>query len=387
MSAPLAGIKVIELARVLAGPWAGQTLADLGAEVIKVESPAGDDTRGWGPPFVENPDGTEGDAAYFHSCNRGKKSVTADFRNEDDREFVRRLIADSDVVLENFKVGALAKFGFDYPTLASLHPGLIYCSITGFGQSGPYSKRAGYDFMIQGMAGIMDLTGSPDGEPQKIGVAFADIFTGLYSVIAIQAALRTREETGRGQHIDMALFDCMSGVLANQALNYLVSGTAPTRLGNAHPNIVPYQVFPTGDGHLIIAVGNRGQFENLCDALEAPEIKADPRFQTNSERVAMRAELVGLIEAHTVRFERDALLLRLEERGVPAGPINNVADVFADPQIRHRGMRIDLADEDGVPQPGVRAPILMSETELAYERPSPKLGADTRELKARYGLD
>ncbi len=359
---PLEGVKVVELARILAGPWAGQTLADLGAEVIKVESPAGDDTRGWGPPFLDDPKSTsDKTAAYYFSCNRGKRVVHADLKDPNDLAQVKALIADADVVIENFKVGGLAKFGLDYTSLAALNPALVYCSITGFGQDGPYAPRAGYDFMIQGMAGIMDLTGEPDGAPQKMGVAFADIFTGLYSVIAIQAALQMRSRTGRGQHIDMALFDCMTGVLANQALNYLASGVSPKRLGNAHPNIVPYQVFAVADGYLIIACGNDSQFAKLAELL-GQEWHQDPRFAGNQGRVEHRTALVPLIEAALSDWQRDPLLEALAKLGVPAGPINSVEQVFGDPQFQHRGMRIDQGG-----QPGLRSPMTFSEAKLKLD--------------------
>ena len=369
--APLAGLKVIELARILAGPWAGQTLADLGAEVIKVESPEGDDTRKWGPPFVENPDGSH-DAAYFHATNRGKRSVAIDFRTPSGQAAVRELIADADVVIENFKVGGLAKYGLDYTQLSAINPRLVYCSITGFGQDGPYAHRAGYDFIIQGMSGIMDLTGAPEGEPQKIGVAFADIFTGLYAVIAIQAALAMRERTGRGQHIDMALLDTMTGVLANQAMNYLVSGVSPTRLGNAHPNIAPYAAFPTADGWFILAVGNDGQFRRFCAIVGLDALGEDPRFATNPARVANRAELTKRVTEATQRFHRDDLLALLEAQGVPAGPINTVAQAFADPQVRHRQMALTIEREGGA-VPGVRTPIRFSDADLVLDRPAPPL--------------
>ncbi len=372
---PLDGLKVVELARILAGPWVGQTLSDLGADVIKVESPEGDDTRTWGPPFIEI-DG-EKSAAYFHACNRGKRSITADFRTEEGRDLVRRLVAGADVVIENFKLGGLDKYGLDYESLKGINPRLIYCSITGFGHDGPYAERAGYDFMIQGMGGIMDLTGEPDREPQKIGVAFADIFTGLYSVIAIQSALIMRERTGEGQHIDMALFDCMSGVLANQAMNYLASGKAPRRMGNAHPNISPYQTLPVEDGYFIIACGNDGQFGRLVGLLGLSELAADERFVTNSARVANRAALTGLLEAKTRQWKRDDLLAKLTELGVPAGPINTVADVFADPQFQARGMKID---PQGVP--GLRTPIRFSDADLKLDRRSPKLGEHSAEIRA-----
>lgn len=384
---PLAGLKVLELARILAGPWIGQTLADLGAEVIKVESPQGDDTRTWGPPFVEGEDGERLDAAYFHACNRGKKSVVLDFTTPEGQEAVRRLAAQSDVLVENFKVGGLDKYGLDYESLKAVNPRLVYCSVTGFGQDGPYAHRAGYDYIVQGMSGIMDLTGEPEREPQKIGVAFADIFTGLYGVIAIQAALAQRERTGRGQRIDMALLDCMTGVLANQALNFLVSGKAPKRLGNAHPNIAPYQVFPVADGHLIVAVGNDRQFVRFANLLGREDIGADPRFATNALRVANRDVLTEALSAETVRFERDRLLALLEAEGVPGGPINTVADVFDDPQIIHRKMRVDLAHSGARDRtaPGVRTPIVFSDASLALTRGAPRLGEHTQEILA--GLD
>ncbi len=353
MTGPLAGVRVVELARILAGPWAGQVLADLGAEVIMVESPEGDDTRRWGPPFIDNPDGSR-DAAYFHAANRGKRSVVADFATEAGRAKVRALIADADVVIENFKVGGLAKYGLDYAALSADHPGLVYCSITGFGQDGPYAARAGYDFIVQGMGGIMSLTGEPDSAPQKIGVAYADILTGLYAVIGIQAALAERARTGRGCHVDMALFDVMVGTLANQAMNYLVSGTAPTRLGNAHPNIAPYAAYPTADGWIILAVGNDRQFERACEVLG---LHCDETFATNALRVAQRAILDPLVAAATRLWERDALLAALEAAGVPAGPINDVEQAFADPQIVHRGMRIETQRPDGTAIPGVALPI------------------------------
>ncbi|WPY94111.1 CaiB/BaiF CoA-transferase family protein [Limimaricola variabilis] len=364
---PLAGLKVVELARILAGPWAGQVLADLGAEVIKVEAPEGDDTRRWGPPWIE----VEGDrsAAYFHACNRGKKSVTADFRTPEGLALTRALIAGADVVIENFKVGGLARYGLDYDSLKAENPRLVYCSITGFGQDGPYANRAGYDFLIQGMSGIMDLTGDPDGQPQKIGVAFTDIFTGLYSVIAIQAALAAREKTGQGQHIDMALMDCATGVLANQAMNFLATGDAPRRLGNAHPNIAPYQVFSASDGDLILAVGNDGQFRRACKVLGLDALADDPRFVTNGARVANRAALTDAMATAFAAWNRDAVLAALEAATVPAGPINRVDQVFADPQVIARGLRID---PDGVP--GLRSPIRFSHSPLKLDRRAPVLG-------------
>jgi crotonobetainyl-CoA:carnitine CoA-transferase CaiB-like acyl-CoA transferase len=376
---PLTGIRVVELARILAGPWIGQTLADLGADVIKVESPEGDDTRKWGPPYIE----AEGEktAAYFHACNRGKRSITADFSTEEGRDVVRRLVADADVVIENFKVGGLKKYGLDYESVRAINPRAIYCSVTGFGQEGPYANRAGYDFMIQGMSGIMDLTGAPDGEPQKIGVAFADIFTGLYGVIGIQAALMQRQITGEGQHVDMALLDCMSGVLANQAMNYLASGVAPRRLGNNHPNIAPYQTFPVSDGHLIIACGNDAQFGRLAGILGLGDMAGDDLYATNAARVRNRDSMTKTMEAETRKFKRDDLLAALEKAGVPAGPINTVADVFADPQFAFRKMKIE---PQGVP--GLRTPISFSGSDLALDRRSPKLGEHTDEIRAEIGL-
>ncbi|MCY1323630.1 Acetyl-CoA:oxalate CoA-transferase [compost metagenome] len=388
MEAPLKGIRVLELARILAGPWIGQTLADLGADVIKVESPAGDDTRTWGPPFVAGEDGEKLDAAYFHACNRGKRSVVLDFTTEEGQEAVRRLAAQSDVLLENFKVGGLVKYGLDYESLKKINPRLIYCSVTGFGQDGPYAHRAGYDYIVQGMSGIMDLTGEPDREPQKIGVAFADIFTGLYGVIAVQAALAQRERTGEGQQIDMALLDCMTGVLANQALNFLVSGKAPRRLGNAHPNIAPYQVFPTSDGHLIVAVGNDRQFVKFCTLLDRADLATDERYLTNALRVQNRDTLTPELAAETVKIERDTLLMLLEDAGVPGGPINTVADVFADPQIEHRKMRVDTPHSGAAAgtSPGVRTPIRFSAAELALDRGVPRLGEHTDEVLAEIGM-
>ncbi len=373
--APLRGLRVLELARVLAGPWAGQVLADLGADVLKVESPAGDDTRSWGPPFIDNPDGSR-DAAYFHAANRGKRSCVIDFAVAEGAAQVRELAADADVVIENFKVGTLAKHGLDYASLESLNPRLVYCSITGFGQDGPYAGRAGYDFIVQGMSGIMDLTGHPDGEPQKIGVAFADIFTGLYSVIAIQAALSERERTGRGQHIDMALLDSMVGVLANQGLNFLTSGESPRRLGNAHPNIAPYEACPAKDGWFILAVGNDRQFRSFCDIVGLAEFPDDPRFCVNARRVEHREYLSEAIATATRTWHRDALLAALEAAGVPAGPINSVAQAFSDPQTRFRQMQLLLTRaSDGAELAGIRTPIRYSDSALQLDESAPLLGA------------
>ena len=379
---PLKGIRVIELARILAGPWAGQMLADLGADVIKIENPdGGDDTRTWGPPFVKGEDGENLSAAYYHACNRGKRSVAIDFSTPEGAETVRRLIATADVLIENFKLGGLKKYGLDYDSLAKVNPRLVYCSITGFGQDGPYATRAGYDFIVQGMSGLMSITGPAGGEPQKVGVAVTDLFTGLYAVIAIQAALRHVDKSGEGQHIDMALFDAQVSVLANQNLNYLVSGVSPKQMGNAHPNIAPYEVLPAKDGHIILAVGNDGQFRKLC-AVIGLDIALDSRFATNAARVENREALRELLVVGLEPFERDRLLEALEVAGVPASPINTIREMFADPQVAARGMRIDLDDGHGNSLPGVRSPMLMSATPLNYERPSPRLGEHTAEVLA-----
>lgn len=367
MTAPLAGLKVVELARILAGPWAGQTLSDLGAEVIKVESPAGDDTRQWGPPFIEREDDTT--AAYFHSCNRGKASITVDFRTPEGQEQVRELVRDADILIENFKVGGLAKYGFDYDNLKAVNPGLIYCSITGFGQTGPYAHRAGYDYIIQGMSGLMSITGDPDGQPQRVGVAVTDIFTGVYAVSGILAALHQRHQTGKGQHVDMALMDVAVSVTANQAMNYLTTGTPPGRTGNYHPNLTPYQVFDCADGHIIIATGNDAQYQRLCGLLDLDWMADAPEFLKNADRVANRDRMIDLLMAETRKRSKAELLAGCEERGIPAGPINDMAEVFEDPQVQARGMQVTL---DGIP--GVRAPFTFSDAELKLDAPSPKLG-------------
>ncbi|WMT87694.1 CoA transferase [Pelagibacterium sp. 26DY04] len=369
---PLAGLRVVELARILAGPWLGQTLADLGAEVIKVESPQGDDTRYWGPPFIERDDGqggTETVAAYFHAANRSKRSVVCDFNDPTQLKRLKALIAEADVLVENFKLGGLTRYGLDYPTLAGLNPRLVYCSITGFGQTGPRAAQPGYDFLIQGMSGVMDLTGAPDGEPQKVGVAWIDVFTGLYGAIGVQAALAERERSGRGQHIDISLLDVGVAVLANQAMNYLVSGTSPTRLGNAHPNIVPYQVFPASDGHVIIACGNDRQFASLCKALELSDLASDPRARTNPGRVANREAVCAAIAAATSAHSKSDLIAELEAAGVPCGPINTVAEALSDPQIAARALRID---PEGIP--GLRTPLRFSRSPLSLDRAAPLLG-------------
>ncbi|MDA9236721.1 CoA transferase [Amylibacter sp.] len=369
---PLKGLRVIELARILAGPWAGQTLADLGAEVIKVESRMGDDTRTWGPPFVKT--GDETNAAYYHSCNRGKQSVSLDFKDDADLQKLKDLIATSDILIENFKVGGLDKYGLDYNTLHNNCPSLIYCSITGFGQTGPYAKRAGYDFLMQGMSGLMSITGEPEGQPQKVGVAVTDIFTGLYAVIAVQAALRSRDTTGIGQHIDLSLLDVATATTANQAMNYLTTGISPNRKGNNHPNIVPYCAVSTRDGHIILAVGNDSQFENFSKIFDADWYQKD-KFSTNPARLKNRDELLNLIEENTRNFSSLTLLSECEKFGVPAGPINTLEEVFNDPQILHRGMKIDL---HGVPS--VKNPITFSDMEMSYDKPSPNLGDSNKKF-------
>lgn len=369
---PLKGLKVVELARILAGPWVGQTLADLGAEVIKVEAPEGDDTRRWGPPFMQR-DSEDGEpetvAVYFHAANRGKTSIVCDFKNPEDLDRLKILISEADVLVENFKAGGLKKFGLDYESVAEFNPRLVYASITGFGQDGPRATQPGYDFLIQGMSGIMDLTGDPDGSPQKIGVAWIDIFTGLYTVIAIQAALAERANSGLGQHVDMALFDCGVGVLANQASNYLIGGKVPTRLGNAHPSIVPYEVFPTADGHLIIACGNDRQFRALCGVLGLDALADDPDYATNAARVTNREALRVLISGVTSTRDKAALIASLEAAGVPGGPINTVAEALNDPQAVAREMVIN---PEGIS--ALRSPIRFSRSELALDKAGPRLG-------------
>ena len=372
MSGPLAGLKVIELARILAGPWAGQALADLGAEVIKVESPDGDDTRAWGPPFVDREDGSR-DAAYFHAANRGKASVTADFTTAEGQAKVRALVASADVVIENFKVGGLAKYGLDYASLSALNPRLIYCSITGFGQTGPYAHRAGYDYIIQGMSGLMSVTGPTEGSPYKVGVAVTDIVTGIYASTAILAALHARARTGQGQHIDMALMDCAVALMANQAMNYLATGRAPGRLGNFHPNLAPYQVVPCADGHIILATGNDGQYRRFCALLGRDDLGNAPDFASNAQRVAARGRLSDLLSAETAKWAAADLLAACERAGVPAGPINDMQAVFQDPQVIARGLALDM---DGLK--GVRGPFNFSESTLDMTRPAPKLGQDDR---------
>jgi len=387
---PLAGLKVVELARILAGPWAGQTLADLGAEVVKVERPAGgDDTRGWGPPFLAGENGERGDAAYFHSCNRGKRSLAVDFEKPEGREIVRRLAAKADVLIENFKTGGLAKYGLDYANLSEINPRLIYCSITGFGHDGPYAHRAGYDFIIQGMSGVMDLTGEADREGQKPGVAFADLFTGLYSVIAIQAALRQREITGRGAEIDMALFDTQLAALANQGMNYLVSGQSPRRMGNAHPNLVPYQVFEAADGPLIVATGNDRQARDFCRIVGRGDLADNPAYASNADRIRLRSEYIGALAEATLKMRRAELLEALEAAHVPAGPINTVAEAFADPQAVARRMWTELpaTGTRGGKAPAVRSPMRIDGVGNIADHAAPRLGEHTEETLAELGYD
>ena len=368
---PLAGIRVVELARILAGPWCGQLLADLGATVVKVERPgAGDDTRHWGPPFLQDAEGNSLDAAYYHSTNRGKSSVAIDITTREGQAEVRALIANADVVIENYKVGGLVKYGLDHASLAAINPRLITCSITGFGQTGPYAPRAGYDFIVQGMGGIMSLTGEPDGPPQKAGIAYADIFTGVYSAVAILAALRRRDMEGVGAHIDMALLDTQVAVLANQALNWMASGQVPHRMGNGHANLAPYQAFHASDGELIIAVGNDSQFRKLC-AILGLDLADDVRFATNPARVTNRAELIPLLESAIAGWRKADLANRLDAEGVPAGPINTVDEVFADPQVVARGMQVV---RDGLP--GVASPIVIDGERMVSDSPSPRRPAN-----------
>lgn len=379
----LSHLRVLDLSRVLAGPWAGQILADLGADVIKVERPgSGDDTRAWGPPFLKDALGENtSEAAYYLSANRNKRSVTIDFTQPEGQRLVRELAAKSDIVIENFKVGGLAAYGLDYSSLKAVNPKLVYCSITGFGQTGPYAKRAGYDFMIQGLGGLMSLTGRPEGEdgagPMKVGVALTDILTGLYSTVAILAALAHRDQQGIGQHIDMALLDVQVACLANQAMNYLTTGTPPRRLGNAHPNIVPYQDFPTADGNFILTVGNDGQFRRFAEVAGQPQWADDPRFATNKQRVAHRAELVVLIRQATVFKTTAEWVSQLEAAGVPCGPINDLAQMFQDPQVLARELAVSLAHPLAGEVPQVASPIRLSETPVQYRHAPPLLGEHT----------
>jgi crotonobetainyl-CoA:carnitine CoA-transferase CaiB-like acyl-CoA transferase len=390
MAGPLKGFRVLDLSRILAGPWASQMLADLGAEVIKIERPgSGDDTRGWGPPYMPDESATATtESAYFHGANRGKQSLCIDMGNPRGQALIRDLVKQSDVLIENFKVGGLARYDLDYDSLKTINPKLVYCSITGFGQSGPYAARAGYDFMIQAMGGMMSVTGEPEGQPMKIGVALADVLTGLYAANAIQAALIHQRQTGQGQHIDMALLDVQVATLANQAMNYLATGVSPGRLGNAHPNIVPYQAFQTADGFIILAVGNDAQFQRFCDLAGTPELAADVRFQKNSDRVGHREVLVPQL-SEIMRSKSSAdWLEQLNARGIPCGPINDLEQVFDDPQVQHRGLRLELDHPTAGKVASVANPIRLSQTPIEYHQAPPLLGQHTDAvLKRLLGLD
>ena len=388
----LGHVRVLDLSRVLAGPWCSQVLADLGAEVIKVERPgSGDDTRSWGPPYLRDRSGREtSESAYFLSANRGKKSVTIDIARPEGQALVRRLAAASDVLLENFKVGTMARLGLGWEDLSRLNPRLVYCSISGFGQTGPYRQRAGYDFLVQGMGGLMSITGEPDGVPGggpvKVGVAIADILTGMYAATAVLAALAQRERSGLGQQVDLALLDVQVAMLANQAMNHLVTGQPPGRLGNAHPNIVPYQAFRTARGHLILAVGNDGQFARFCEVAGRPELARDERFASNAGRVRHRAALVPIVEAILAGRPAAEWIEALERAGVPCGPINDLAQVFADPQVRHRQMKIDVPHPLAGTAPLVASPIRLSGAPATPPAPPPLLGEHTREVLLGLGL-
>jgi len=386
MNAPAAleGVRVLDLSRILAGPWATQILADLGAEVIKIEKPgAGDDTRGWGPPFLASADGP-GDAAYFLAANRNKRSVTIDFTKPEGAALIASMIPDCQIMVENFKTGGLAKYGLDYASVARINPALVYCSITGFGQDGPYASRAGYDYLVQAMGGLMSITGQPDGapgaEPLKVGVAVADLFSGMYAVTGILAALRHAERTGDGQHVDIALLDCQTAMLANQAMNYFVSGAAPTRLGNAHPNITPYQVFQTADGHIVLAVGNDAQFKSFCVEAGLADLAERAEFATNATRIANRAALVDYVEIAMRARTTQQWIAALEHAGVPCGPINTIDQVFADPQVRGRAMTQEMTRADGTDVTLVSSPVKLSRTPAVAKRAPPALGADTEDV-------
>ena len=373
MEHPLEGVKVIELARILAGPWAGQTLSDLGAEVVKVESIEGDDTRRWGPPFVKN--GEDISASYFHSCNRGKKSICVDFKTKEGQEIIKKLVLKADILIENFKVDGLRKYGLDFASLIKINPKLIYCSITGFGQTGPYAHRAGYDYIIQGMSGLMSITGEPSGQPQKMGVAVTDILTGLYSVTAILSAIIQRDKTGKGQQIDMALLDVATAVTANQGMNFLTTGKAPQRIGNGHQNLVPYQVFDCKDGHIIIATGNDAQYQRLCAILNLEEIAMNELFLTNADRLRNRTLLIEKLSCQTTKFLKKDLLEACEKQGIPAGPINDLSEVFDDPQVVYRGLSKEI---DNIPT--ILSPFRFSDSKMQISKTSPKLGENTNEI-------
>ena len=393
MAGALSHIRVLDLSRILAGPWAGQILADLGADVIKVERPGpGDDTRGWGPPWIKDDQGQDTSVAAYYLCaNRNKRSITVDITQPEGQDIARRLAAQSDVVLENFKLGGLKQYGLDYDSLKAVNPRLVYCSITGFGQDGPYAPRAGYDFLIQGLGGLMSITGRPDGEPgagpMKVGVALTDILTGLYATNAVLAALAWREQSGEGQYIDMALLDVQVACLANQAMNYLATGSNPRRMGNAHPSIVPYQDFPTADGHMILAIGNDGQFARFCEVAGRPELAADVRFTTNRARVENRAELIPLLNEITATRTTAEWIAQLEARAVPCGPINGLAEVFADPQVQARGLAVKMPHPEAGEVPLVASPIRLSKTPVEYRRVPPLVGEHTDEILADLGVD
>lgn len=381
---PLAGIRVLDLSRVLAGPWATQILGDLGAEVIKIERPgAGDDTRSWGPPWL---DGEGGASGYYLATNRNKRSVAVDIARPEGAALVRRLAAGCDILVENFKVGALARYGLDYAALKAINPRLIYCSITGFGQDGPYAERGGYDFLVQAMGGLMSVTGPLGGEPTKVGVPVIDLLTGLYAVIAIQAALRHRDATDEGQHVDCALLDTSVAILANQGMNYLVGGTVPQPMGNAHPNVVPYRPFRAADGHVIVAVGNDGQFRALCRVLDRPDLAADPAYASNSARVANRVALEAVLEAEIATRPAAPLLAAMEAVGVPSGPINRLDQVFADPHVVARGMVESISREGQSPMRLTRFPARLSASPARIRSLPPDLGADGAEVLRRFGL-
>jgi crotonobetainyl-CoA:carnitine CoA-transferase CaiB-like acyl-CoA transferase len=389
MSGPLAGFKVLDMSRILAGPWAGQMLADLGAEVIKIERPGpGDDTRHWGPPYLRDKDGKNSDdAAYFFCANRGKQSVTVDITQPEGQEIIRQLANQCDVLIENYKVGGLAKYGLDYPSLQQLNPQLVYCSITGFGQTGPYAERPGYDFLIQGMAGLMNLTGEPDnegGNPVKVGVAVTDLLTGLYAANAIQGALLERNTSGLGQYIDLALLDVQVAALANQASNYLIGGQIPQRLGNAHPNIVPYQAFATADGHIILAVGNQRQFERLCQILGKPDWIKDQRYHSNSARVENRQQLCTQISQLLKKRSSEDWLAVFEQQQIPCGPINNLEQVFKDPQVLARNMLVNIEERRSGELTLPANPINYSRSQINYSIPPPELGSSTESILSSY---
>jgi len=386
MTGPLSHIRVLDLSRILAGPWASQTLGDMGAEIIKIERPhVGDDTRQWGPPYIKDDDGNDTtDTAYFMSANRNKQSVAIDIGSEEGQDLIHALVAECDVVIENFKVGGLKKYKLDYDNLKQFKPDLVYCSITGFGQTGPYANRAGYDFLIQGMGGLMSVTGqpsdSPEAGPVKVGVALSDVMTGLYAVIGIQGALAHRDRTGEGQHVDLALLDVQVATLANQSMNYLTSGNVPVRMGNAHPNIVPYQAFPTSDGHMILAVGNDNQFIKFCSVAELEHLAVDEKYKTNTARVKNRDELVPILQARIEESTLDWWISKLEKSHVPCGPINTIDRVFEDPQVLARGMKLELDHPVAGKVPQVGSPLKFSKTPVCYNRAPPTIGQHTLDV-------